>query len=123
MVTCNIVSLNSRPESEGSGVKKFPSMCCGGGRARFDQKGTVNFLILHTFVCIFPANCAVHLPSQIYRQMYGKLEKLTSQATFFTFNSQYINLLPSILTFAIDKLCKISSILKKKIAIAFIQTL
>ena len=40
------------------------------------------FLIFHTFVCSFYSReprLDVCLPSQIYRQMYGALEKLTGR--------------------------------------------
>ena len=61
------------------------------------------FLIFHTFVCRFfsrEPRLDFSLPSQIYRQMYGKLEKnnraSSSQATSFKLGEY--NLLPSIAT-------------------------
>ena len=59
------------------------------------------FLIFHTFVCKFFSGkpCLdICLPSQVYRQMYGKLEILTGcllKATSFKLGEY--NLLPSIL--------------------------
>ena len=46
-----------------------PIGCCLARRRSF-------FLIFHTFVCNFFSR-EPRLPSQIYRQMYGKLENLT----------------------------------------------